>query len=139
MIFRKASWAASFALVVAVLASFVAAGVTTMVFRSGRASASGGSLTPVSAGRYVGVASSNLVGFDQSTGIRANVTLRYLAWGTHLPTNYIVSARSRGATTMIELLPYTISLTAIADGRGDAYLQQLGTEIADTHDDVLMA
>jgi hypothetical protein len=136
---RKASRAASFAFVVAIAAAILPAGATAFLYRADRARASGGQLTTVAAGRYIGVTSSNLYGFDTSTGIRANITVRYLAWGTQLPTDYIASTYARGATTMIELLPYTISLKSIVAGGGDEYLKELGSEMAGVHEKISVA
>jgi hypothetical protein len=93
----------------------------------------------VARGRYVGVAAASLAGFGAASGVKANLAPRYLAWGTPLPVPQIEASKALGATTLIELLPYGVSLRSIVDDAHNAYLTSLGRAIAALHERVWLS
>ena len=90
-------------------------------------------------GPYVGAVTSDMRSFDKAIGTEANLTSRYLGWGSPTPTNYIEQSAQVGVQVLIVLLPSKLSLQQIVAGQGDAYLHALATAIRDTHDRVLLS
>jgi hypothetical protein len=128
--FSSASRAAVAAVTVAVAAVVTATGATVVAYRDHGPPGPVAGTVGVVTGRWVGAATSDLRAFDRLSGVRCNLTLRYLAWGTPLPTEAVDAAAAEGAATLVELLPYGISLQAVARGAGDGYLRGLGRAVA---------
>jgi mannan endo-1,4-beta-mannosidase len=88
---------------------------------------------------FIGAVTSNLPAFDRAIGMRANLTVRYLAWGRAFPESFTEHAAAAGAQVMIALEPRRISLQSIVSGRGNGYLEALGEQIRSTGARILMS
>lgn len=94
--------------------------------------------------RYLGMVTTNLAASDKAAGLRANLTVRYLAWGSPLGTELLAGNALLGAETLIELLPRTksgrvVSVQSIAAGRQDGYLRTVARDIQLSGDDVMIS
>jgi mannan endo-1,4-beta-mannosidase len=61
--------------------------------------------------------------FASTVGRPPNLVLTYAGWGSGFPAAFATTAHAHGATVLIDLDPTNVSVTSIADGRQDAYLE----------------
>jgi hypothetical protein len=85
------------------------------------------------AGKYLGVAlpagTAGLAGFAASTGVHPDLWETYAGWGEAFPTSDATSAWSQGAMTLVAWQTDSTSLTSIADGGSDAYLERFAAAV----------
>jgi mannan endo-1,4-beta-mannosidase len=81
------------------------------------------------AGSFIGLYShdspasyAGVTAFTNATGARPNVTVYYSGWLEPFKAGFATTAAHAGAVTLVQMDPTNISLTAIASGRYDGYL-----------------
>ena len=84
-----------------------------------------GVFEPGSPGSYAGVD-----GFAQAIGRQPNLVTYYGFWGEQFHSTFAETAYEHGATTIVEIDPYGISLAKIAAGDYDQYLLSFASSIA---------
>lgn len=77
--------------------------------------------------------------FETATRLHVNLQARYLDWGNELPLSLLYSNASAGVATLIELEPYGVSLSAVADGSRDSYIKELASEAKSVKGKVYLA
>jgi mannan endo-1,4-beta-mannosidase len=77
--------------------------------------------------------------FEKASRLRVNLQARYLDWGNDLPLALLYSNASAGVATLIELEPYGVTLSAIANGRKDSYIRTLASEARSVKGKVYLA
>jgi len=90
---------------------------------------------------YVGAVTANPGSFGKAVGIKPypNLAVQYLSWGNVPPVHFIENQAVAGRATFLELEPLSISLRAIIAGKGDSYLKILGTDLAATHNRIMLS
>jgi Glycosyl hydrolase family 26 len=94
-----------------------------------------------SAFTVTGIVTDNLAAFDRRCGCRPDVAVHYVRWG-EAPTATRTLANSmivHGAVPMLELEPFGVPLTGVAEGRDDAYLLRLAAAVRSLRTHVLMS
>jgi mannan endo-1,4-beta-mannosidase len=90
--------------------------------------------------KYVGMFSTGLASsyssatsFNQATGAHVNIAAYYSGWGEPFQTQFADRAWQHGALTLVDIDPYSGSanMSAISDGRYDAYLRSLASKVAE--------
>jgi Glycosyl hydrolase family 26 len=89
--------------------------------------------------RYLGVVTPRLAAFDRATGVKANLTVRYLAFGRPFPLASVQDDAALGAETLIEILPRGVTLRSVALGRQDAWLRSVAAGIRASGDAVMLS
>jgi Glycosyl hydrolase family 26 len=84
---------------------------------------------PATPGAYLGVYSptapasyAGVTSFTSATGVRPRLVVYYSGWLEPFKTSFAAAAAKNGAVPMVQIDPTAVSLTAIAQGRYDAYL-----------------
>ena len=83
-----------------------------------------------------------LAAFDQMTGVRAALTVRFVLWGGAFPARYVIDAARLGAQAVVELEPRgpaAPTLAQIAAGAGRDYLARFARELAAPGDHVIVS
>jgi mannan endo-1,4-beta-mannosidase len=89
--------------------------------------------------KYVGIFASNLLSsyapalsFSQATGAQVSIAGYYSGWPEPFQTGFAETAWKHGATTLVDMDPHNgaATITAVADGRYDAYLRSFAKTVA---------
>jgi hypothetical protein len=88
---------------------------------------------------FLGVSGEPLGAFNQDAGVKANLSVYYLAFGRPFPLHTVRFNASAGAQSLIEIEPYNVSMKAIAAGRYDAWLRYVAASIKLSGDMVLLS
>jgi len=82
------------------------------------------------AGSFIGLYShdspasyAGVTAFTEATGVRPNVTVYYSGWLEPFKADFAATAARAGAMTLVQMDPTNVSLTAIASGQYDDYLE----------------
>jgi mannan endo-1,4-beta-mannosidase len=67
---------------------------------------------------YAGVA-----GFARTTGVQPNVLMYYSKWLEPFQANFATAAAEHGAEPLVQINPFGVSLSGIASGQYDSYLE----------------
>lgn len=70
-------------------------------------------------------------GFARDVGRSPNLVTYYSFWYEPFQTTFAETAASHGATTIVQIEPYNVSLAKIASGGYDSYLKFYANQIAD--------
>jgi len=87
----------------------------------------------------IGVVTDDLPAFDVTCGCRPSIAVHAVRWGQPLPARQTALDEARGTVPLYELDPYGVSLSAIADGRADAYLRGVAYSIRKQEDGALVS
>jgi hypothetical protein len=101
---------------------------------------------PVTPGSYLGVYSpsapssyAGLTSFTSATGVRPRLVVYYSGWLEPFKTGFASTAARHGAVPVVQIDPTGVSLTAIADGRYDAYLSSYAQAVRAYHGPVILS
>lgn len=123
---RKAAWVAGICVALLILAAIPVA----LVIRSTR------SAQPKGPVHYLGVyergVPSSYAGvnaFTTATGVRPNLLMYYSTWEEPFHTGFAATAAEHGATALVQINPYGVSLAGIASGQYDGYLSSFAKAV----------
>jgi mannan endo-1,4-beta-mannosidase len=92
---------------------------------------------PATPSSYLGVYESGVPGsytpvetFARAVGRQPDLALYFSSWGDPFQTRFAGQAHARGAVPFVQMEPWTISMTAVAAGRSDAYLRSYARAVA---------
>jgi hypothetical protein len=74
---------------------------------------------------------SGVTQFATSTQVNPNIALYYSSWFERFKTDFAVQAYDDGMTPAVQIEPFGVSLTDIADGRYDQYLDSYASAVRD--------
>ena len=136
--------------VTAVLATIAAALTVLGVWGAKQAgpppkpSAQGG--LPATPGSYLGVYSpsapssyAGLTSFTSATGVQPRLVVYYSGWLEPFQASFAATAAQHGAVPVVQIDPTGVNLTAIADGRYDAYLTSYAQAVRAYHRPVILS
>jgi mannan endo-1,4-beta-mannosidase len=83
---------------------------------------------------YAGIAS-----FAAATGVTPNIVMYYSSWQESFQTSFATAAEEHGATPLVQINPYNVSLAAIASGQYDAYLTSYAQAVRAYKHQVIMS
>jgi Glycosyl hydrolase family 26 len=67
--------------------------------------------------------------FARTIGRQPNIVLSYTGWGSGFNSSFAATARAHGATVLLDLDPTNVSVSQIADGSQDVYLNSFATAV----------
>ncbi|MGO8730154.1 MAG: glycoside hydrolase family 26 protein [Streptosporangiaceae bacterium] len=135
---RRTTWLSRHAGAV-IVASIVLAAMIVVAVVKLNGSNSGGAAQPMQAQpvRYLGVYEPDAPGsyagvtkFAQTVGRQPNLVGYYSGWNEPFQQKFAEAAASHGATAIVEINPYGVSLARIADGAYDSYLKTFADDVA---------
>jgi glycosyl hydrolase family 26 len=101
---------------------------------------------PVTPASYLGVYSpsapssyAGLTSFTSATGVRPRLVVYYSGWLEPFQAGFAATAARHGAVPVVQIDPTDVSLTAIADGRYDAYLTSYAQAVRAYHRPVILS
>jgi hypothetical protein len=101
---------------------------------------------PAAPGSYLGVYSpsapasySGVTSFASATGVQPRLVVYYSGWLEPFKTDFAAAAAQHGAVPLVQIDPTGISLTAIAQGRYDAYLTAYARAVRAYHHPVILS
>jgi hypothetical protein len=89
--------------------------------------------------KVVGIVSYNVPEFDQTCGCSPNVAVHYLHIGGSTDMSLAESILQTGATPMLELEPYGMSVARISSGREDPWLLRYARAVRSLDSPVIMS
>ena len=91
--------------------------------------------------RIAGVVTENLSAFDSVCGCRPDLAVHYVRWGENLATSQTLAAGmlADGASPLLEIEPYGVSLAGIAAGRDDAWLLSYAAMVRSLKSQVMLS
>jgi len=93
-----------------------------------------GVYSPSAPSSYTGVTS-----FTSATGVRPTLVVYYSGWLEPFQAGFAATAARHGAVPMVQIDPTGVSLTAIAEGRYDAYLTSYAQAVRAYHRPVILS
>lgn len=72
---------------------------------------------------------SRITQFTHATGVKPAVVLYYSGWGESFQARFANTAWSRGAYTLVQLQPSTVTLASVAAGYSDPYLKRFADQV----------
>jgi len=93
-----------------------------------------GVYSPSAPSSYAGVTS-----FTSATGVRPRLVVYYSGWLEPFKTDFAAAAAQHGAVPLVQIDPTGISLTAIVQGRYDAYLTAYARAVRAYHHPVILS
>ncbi len=101
---------------------------------------------PATPGSYLGVYSptapssyAGVTSFTSATGVRPRLVVYYSGWPEPFKTDFATAAAKHGAVPMVQIDPTDVSLTAIASGQYDRYLDAYATAVRSYHHPVILS
>lgn len=115
---------------IATLSVITAAVAGLRLYNAGRPAQTQSAAGHAAAGSFIGLYShdspasyAGVTAFRNATGVRPNVVVYYSGWLEPFKAGFAATAARAGAMTLVQMDPTNVSLTAIASGRYDSYLE----------------
>ena len=93
-----------------------------------------GVYSPASPASYAGVTS-----FAMATGVRPKLVVYYSGWSEPFQADFAATAARHGSVPMVQIDPTGVSMSAIASGRYDAYLDTYARAVRAYHQPVVLS
>ena len=93
-----------------------------------------GVYSPASPASYAGVTS-----FATATGVRPKLVVYYSGWSEPFQAGFAATAARHGSVPMVQIDPTGVSMSAIASGRYDAYLDAYARAVRAYHQPVVLS
>jgi hypothetical protein len=93
-----------------------------------------GVYSPASPASYAGVTS-----FAMATGVRPKLVVYYSGWSEPFQAGFAATAARHGSVPMVQIDPTGVSMSAIASGRYDAYLDTYARAVRAYHHPVVLS
>ena len=93
-----------------------------------------GVYSPASPASYAGVTS-----FAMATGVRPKLVVYYSGWSEPFQAGFAATAARHGSVPMVQIDPTGVSMSAIASGRYDAYLDAYARAVRAYHQPVVLS
>ena len=93
-----------------------------------------GVYSPASPASYAGVTS-----FATATGVRPKLVVYYSGWSEPFQAGFAATAARHGSVPMVQIDPTGVSMSAIASGRYDAYLDTYARAVRAYHHPVVLS
>ena len=106
----------------------------------------GGTSLSTTPGSYLGVYTpegpvpyAGVTAFTRATGVRPKLVVYYSGWLEPFRTGFATTVANHGAVPLVQIDPTDVSISAIADGRYDAYLTSYARAVRAYRDPVILS